>query len=180
MGLRVFAALVAFFALSASTKRAFAADFTVTATTTTAYLVNGTSNPTLNLVRGSTYTFLVNTWHPFNIQLKPGVGGTSYDVPQPDGTLAPVALNVANASFSFTVPANAPASLAYQCGIHGLMTGPISITGCATACPGDACNAGVCNADGTCGKTPAEQHRVQRRERVHAHRHVPGGGMHGQ
>ncbi len=102
---------------------AVAADFAVSAPTFTAYVVNGTNNPTLNLVRGQTYTFNVNSpGHPFFIKTTQVTGsGSTFDTG--------VTNNGATAgTVTFAVPASAPATLFYQCGVHSAMTGTLAIT----------------------------------------------------
>jgi alpha-tubulin suppressor-like RCC1 family protein len=143
----VVAATFVFFARAGD---AVAADHTVTASSM-AYVVDGVTGGALNLVRGQTYTISINTGtspgHPLYIQTVTGIGGTQYST-------GVSAQGVMNGSITFAVDASAPSQLYYQCGYHGGMYGPINITGCASACPGDACNTGVCNADGTCSKVP--------------------------
>ncbi|HTA20158.1 MAG TPA: hypothetical protein VK989_12755, partial [Polyangia bacterium] len=102
---------------------AVAADFAVSAPTFTAYVVNGTNNPTLNLVRGQTYTFDVNSpGHPFFIKTAQVTGsGSTFDTG--------VTNNGATAgTVTFAVPTSAPATLFYQCGVHAAMTGTLAIT----------------------------------------------------
>jgi hypothetical protein len=110
-------------ALASSTVGA-AGDFAVTPNATfTAYTINGSDNPTLNLLRGHTYGFDVNApGHPFYIKTV-----------QVTGTGSQWTEGVTNAGATagtvlFTVPADAPATLFYQCAVHSAMTGTISIT----------------------------------------------------
>jgi hypothetical protein len=89
-----------------------AADFNVTTPNNQfSYLINGmNNNPTITLVRGSTYTFAINTAgdHPFAIATQVNQG-------------APPGVSGANGSSSgtitFKVPANAPDCI-YYCTIH--------------------------------------------------------------
>jgi hypothetical protein len=116
-------------ALALASPRAFAADFTVSAPTFSAFVVNGANNPSLNLVRGHTYTFDVNTpGHPFYIKTAQVTGtGSTFDTgvtnngATGNGTIP--------TTLTFAVPASAPSTLFYQCSVHGAMTGTLSITG---------------------------------------------------
>jgi hypothetical protein len=98
--------------------------FTVTANGSVAYVINMQSNPTLNLVRGQTYTFNVNaSGHPFWIKSVQSIGTSN-------------AFNtgVTNngddvGTVTWTVPGSAPATLFYNCEFHGTMTGEFHITG---------------------------------------------------
>ena len=89
-----------------------------------AYSIDGNSNPTLNLVRGNTYTFNVNAaGHPFWIKTAPVTGtGSAYN----DGVTNN---GVAVGTISFTVPLYAPSTLYYICQIHSSMQGILSISG---------------------------------------------------
>ncbi len=83
----------------------------------------GDENPNFNLRRGNTYEFVVNTpGHPFIIKSVQGTGtGNAFD----EG----VANNGASTgTISFTVPADAPDTLFYNCEFHGSMTGTFSIS----------------------------------------------------
>lgn len=80
------------------------------------------SNPGITLTRGETYTFTVNAnGHPFYIKTVQGAGtGNAYN----EG----VTNNGAESgTITFTVPANAPATLFYNCQFHGGMTGTFTI-----------------------------------------------------
>jgi len=89
-----------------------------------AYIINSVSNPTLNLIRGTTYTFSMNaSGHPFWIQTT----ATPYN-----------ASNVYNSgvtnngaevgTITFIVPLDAPNTLYYICQYHTSMRGTINIT----------------------------------------------------
>jgi len=71
----LFAALVASLALVST-----ASAFTVVNNGTIAYRIDGVDNPTLNVVRGRTYTFNITaTGHPFYIKTIQGSGtGNAY------------------------------------------------------------------------------------------------------
>ena len=92
-----------------------------------AYSIDGNSNPTLNLVRGNTYTFNVNAaGHPFWIKTAAVTGtGSAYN----DGVTNN---GVAVGTLSFTVPSSAPSTLYYICQIHSSMQGILSISGNST------------------------------------------------
>ena len=81
----------------------------------TAWLFNGSAvaNPTLTLYRGITYIFNVNALgHPFYVQTNiAGLGAGAYN----NGV---VNNGAATGIVTFTVPANAPASLFYACANH--------------------------------------------------------------
>jgi hypothetical protein len=98
--------------------------FTVTANGVVSYQINGSANPTLDLVRGQTYQFQVSApGHPFWIKSV-----------QSAGTVNAYSSGVTNngtdsGTVTFTVPADAPSTLYYNCQIHSLMTGVINVTG---------------------------------------------------
>ena len=88
-----------------------------------AYRIDGVDNPTLNLIRGQTYTFNVNaTGHPFWIKTAPVIGtGSAYDNGVTgNGTQV--------GTVTWVVPSNAPSLLYYNCQIHSNMSGEINIT----------------------------------------------------
>jgi hypothetical protein len=96
--------------------------YTVTNSGASDYLINGSNDPTLTLVRGSTYTFNVNaTGHPFWIKTAAVTGtGSAYSTGvtnngTPSGTV------------TFVVPSDAPATLYYICQFHGSMVGTINV-----------------------------------------------------
>lgn len=99
--------------LSMGLPAALAADFTVTTPGgISAYTVNGTgSNPTLTLVRGQTYTFLINvsSSHPFIINSS----GVVND-------------DITSGTITYTVPTNA-ANYTYRCSKHGFGGNVITI-----------------------------------------------------
>jgi hypothetical protein len=97
--------------------------FTVTNSGSSAYLINGDSNPTLSLVRGVTYTFNVNaSGHPFWIKTAQVLGtGSAYST------------GVTNngddvGTITFAVPLDAPSTLYYICQYHAGMVGTLSIS----------------------------------------------------
>lgn len=97
--------------------------YNVTASGSSNYVIDGSNDPTLNLYRGSTYTFNVNaTGHPFWIKTSPVTGtGDAYS----DG----VANNgTATGNITFVVPYDAPSTLYYACQVHSAMNGTFNIT----------------------------------------------------
>lgn len=93
------------------------------------YRIDGVDNPTLNLVRGQTYTFTVNaTGHPFWIKTQQVIG-TAFAFNTGvtgNGTQA--------GTVTWVVPASAPDLLYYNCQNHESMTGEFHIT--TAAAPG--------------------------------------------
>ncbi len=104
-----------------------AASFSVTASGSSDYIVGNTSDyvggdntdPTLTLMRGLTYTFVINaSSHPFRISTTNG--GAAF-------TTGVSADMVTNGTVTFKVPMDAPASLVYYCTSHSSMVGTITI-----------------------------------------------------
>lgn len=104
-----------------------AINFDVTNTGVTAYIFNSgdlenVENPNLTLKRGETYTFTVDaSGHPFFIKSVQGNGpDNAYD--------SGVANNgTQDGTVTFEVPMDAPDTLYYNCQIHAVMTGTITI-----------------------------------------------------
>jgi hypothetical protein len=94
----------------------------VSASGTAAYVIDGASNPALTFCRGQTYVFTLNAaGHPFYIKTVQGVGtSNAYD-----SGVTGNGTDVGNVTF--TVAADAPATLFYDCSIHPAMTGTIHI-----------------------------------------------------
>lgn len=122
------------------------------------YLINGVSNPTLNLLRGFTYYFNVSaTGHPFWIKTSQvtGTNDTYGNGVTNNGT--------DSGTVTFTVPFDAPGTLYYICQFHGSMSGilsindlgPIGATGPAGSpgTPGTPGTPGDTGATGTAGAT---------------------------
>jgi hypothetical protein len=88
----------------------------------TAYVIDGESNPSLTLCRGSTYVFAVNApGHPFYINTVQGTGtGHAY-------TGGVAGNGATSGDVTFAVPADAPDTLYYNCSIHAAMTGTLHI-----------------------------------------------------
>jgi hypothetical protein len=97
--------------------------FTVTAASTSNYTIDGDADPTLTLIRGSTYQFVVNTpGHPFYIKTARIAGtGSRFD----DGVTGQ---GTTSGTLTFVVPLNAPNPLHYQCSNHSAMGGTLTIT----------------------------------------------------
>jgi plastocyanin len=109
--------------LNNKTGSAGVSTFAVTNSGSSAYVINGVNNPTLNLVRGVTYTFNVNAaTHPFWIKTAQATGtGSAYST------------GVTNngddvGTITFAVPLDAPSTLYYICQIHSGMVGTLSIS----------------------------------------------------
>jgi len=94
--------------------------FTVGNSGASAYIINGINNPTLNLVRGSNYTFNISaSGHPFWIKSVQGTGTANAFNTGVTGNGAQ------SGTLTFAVPMNAPAQLFYNCQFHAAMTGVI-------------------------------------------------------
>jgi hypothetical protein len=95
----------------------------VTAGTGVDYVINGQNDPAFTLQRGVTYVFQISnlSFHPFWIKSSPGFGSA--------GAFNNGVVNngATSGSVVFTVPANAPDALIYQCGNHGSMLGTLNI-----------------------------------------------------
>ena len=105
-------------ALAQSTKT-----YTVTNNGASDYRFDGTLlDPTLTLFRGHTYAFNVTAnGHPFFIATE----GNNASAPAfTDGVTGN---NVQVGTLTFVVPATAPSTLFYQCGIHNAMSGTLLI-----------------------------------------------------
>jgi len=96
--------------------------FDVSANGSSAYVINGQSNPTLTLTEGETYTFNINApGHPFWIKTVNSTGtGNAYN----DGVTNN---GIASGTITFVVPTGAPTTLFYNCQFHSSMFGTINI-----------------------------------------------------
>ena len=97
--------------------------FTVTNSGTGAYVVASVNNPTFTLVKGNTYTFIINaSGHPFWIQSASGAysSGNVY-------TTGTTNLGTDNGTITWTIPLNAPSTLYYACQFHSSMQGTINL-----------------------------------------------------
>jgi subtilisin family serine protease len=97
--------------------------YTVTANGSSNYVINGSSNPTLNLIEGQTYSFSVNaSGHPFYIKTTNSIGtGNAYNTGVTNN-------GTANGTITFVVPYDAPSTLYYNCQYHSSMAGTINVT----------------------------------------------------
>jgi hypothetical protein len=88
-----------------------------------AYTINGSDNPTLNLERGRTYVFDINaSGHPFYIMT--GSGAYTVDGQYNTGVTGQ---GTQIGTLTFAVPNNAPDTLAYVCQFHSAMGGTINV-----------------------------------------------------
>ena len=88
-----------------------------------AYVINGSSNPTLTVVRGETYTFNINAaGHPFHIQTVAGAysSGDLY-------TTGITNAGTADGVITWVVDSQAPSTLYYVCQFHSSMQGTINV-----------------------------------------------------
>jgi hypothetical protein len=121
-------AVVAFLAVVLLPGRALAnGNFNVSVTFSPqlAYVVDGQTEPTLQLVRGQIYTFTLDSsvsGHPFHIKTVGGVTGSTDDLPT--GVMNN---GVDNGVVTLTVPSSGQNTLFYQCGIHNFMTGSLQL-----------------------------------------------------
>ena len=104
------------------TGRAGAADFNVTNSGMSAFVINTQSNPGLTLTRGHTYTFDVNALgHPFWLKTVRETGtSNTFDTGVTNN-------GITVGTLTFSVPANAPSPLYYQCQFHDPMAGVLTI-----------------------------------------------------
>ena len=87
-----------------------------------AYFIDDKQNPELTLKRGVTYSFeLKTTGHPFWIKTKNSTGKTNAYEAGVTGN------GTERGTLTFTVPADAPALLHYNCEVHDMMNGAIHI-----------------------------------------------------
>ena len=101
-----------------------ARNFNVTAPNAQVYTIDGSNNPTLELLRGFTYTFTVNvaSSHPFWIKTSQTTGtGNAY-------TGGITNNGITSGVLTFSVPYNAPGTLYYICQNHSAMVGTITIS----------------------------------------------------
>ncbi len=98
---------------------------TVTNNGSGSYTVNGGTNATLTLTRGTTYVFNVNApGHPFHIQTT----GNGYNASNAYVT-GVTGAGTQVGTVTFVVPLTAPNTLYYQCQFHAAMFGQINIVG---------------------------------------------------
>ena len=120
--------------------------YNVTNSGSGAYVIEGSNNPTLTLVKGFTYYFILNaSGHPFFIKTVSGTGtGNQYN----DG----VTNNGADVgTITFTVPFSAPSTLYYNCQYHGVMAGTFNIVDSVQGPIGFVGSAGYAGSQGNAG-----------------------------
>jgi hypothetical protein len=96
--------------------------FNVTANGSSNYIINGSSNPTLSVTEGQTYTFNINAvGHPFWIKtnISTGTGNQYNDGITNNGT--------DNGTITWIVSYDAPSTLYYNCQFHSSMAGTINV-----------------------------------------------------
>jgi len=104
--------------------------YVVTNSGSGAYVINGANNPTISLIRGSTYTFIINAaspapGHPFWIKSVSSIGTAPGNIYS-----SGVTNNGTNSgTITFIVPLTAPNTLYYNCEYHIAMAGQFNITG---------------------------------------------------
>jgi len=116
------ALLAASLAVAAAPNAAHAA-FNVVNNGAISYQIDGVDNATLNLTRGTTYTFNITaSGHPFYIKTAQVTGtGSQY-------TTGVTGNGTQTGTLTWTVAGNAPSTLFYNCQFHSNMTGQINIT----------------------------------------------------
>lgn len=119
--------------LGGSSLASAATTFDVTAQGMSAYVIDGSNNPSLTLTKGQTYTFNVNVGvgmpHPFWITTARGAG----DVGSNAFTLGVSNNGASPGAVTFSVPASAPATLYYQCAFHDPMGGTLHVVAAPSA-----------------------------------------------
>jgi hypothetical protein len=109
---------------SASSGSGYDQTFSVSNIGASSYAINGSSNPTLNLIRGGSYLFNISaSGHPFFIKTSASTGSGSQYSSGVSGN------GTSSGSIIFNVPSNAPSTLYYVCQFHSSMIGTISISG---------------------------------------------------
>ena len=109
---------------SSSASSSYDQTFSVSNIGASSYAINGSSNPTLNLIRGGSYLFNISaSGHPFYIKTSASTGtGSQYNSGvSGNGT--------SSGSIIFNVPSDAPSTLYYVCQFHSGMMGTINISG---------------------------------------------------
>ena len=96
--------------------------YTVTNNGSGSYLINGESNPTLEIAEGKTIVFNVNaSGHPFWIKTVSSTGtSNAYNNGVTNN-------GTDNGTITFAVPYNAPSNLYYNCQYHSSMSGSITV-----------------------------------------------------
>ena len=88
-----------------------------------------TGNPTLVVMTGQTYSFVTTNVaaHPFWIDRASGIGGAFASSPYPVGSDLSANGVTSNTTISLNLPADAPDTLYYACGVHSSMIGTITV-----------------------------------------------------
>lgn len=88
-----------------------------------------TGNPEIVVMTGQTYSFVtVNVAsHPFWIDQATGLGGAAASDPYPVGADLSANGVTSNTTVSLNLPADAPDTLYYACGLHSSMIGTITV-----------------------------------------------------
>ena len=96
--------------------------YTVTNNGSGNYVINGSSNPTLEIAEGKTIVFNVSaSGHPFWIKTVSSIGtGNAYNTGVTNN-------GTDNGTITFVVPYNAPSNLYYNCQYHSSMSGSINV-----------------------------------------------------
>jgi len=98
---------------------------------TAAYVIDGSSNPSISMIRGTTYILEIDAiGHPFWIQTVTGAYSSSNIYS--DGVTNN---GIAHGTITFVVPNDAPNTLYYFCETHSIMRGTINITDAALPAP---------------------------------------------
>jgi hypothetical protein len=85
------------------------------------------------LTRGTTYVFAVTSpGHPFDIKTSPVTGTADQFTEGVTGE------ETTSGNLTFTVPADAPSTLYYQCEVHSTMSGVLQIVAAVSATPAPA------------------------------------------
>jgi hypothetical protein len=105
-------------------------NYTVTNSGASDYVIDGANDPSINLLRGFTYTFTVSAaGHPFWIKTAQVTGtGSTYDTGVTNN-------GTESGTITFAVPYNAPSTLYYICQYHAGMSGVINISDSGPAGP---------------------------------------------
>lgn len=118
--------------------------YDVSTSGSSAYVIDSTNNPTLNLLRGFAYKFSISaTGHPFWIKTAASTGtGDQYNTGVSNN-------GIETGSIIFNVPYNAPNTLYYICQYHSSMQGTINVTDLGPK--GEKGDTGSTGATGTAG-----------------------------
>lgn len=84
------------------------------------------TNPTLHLIRGQTYDFIIeaNSGHPFFVKTASSTGSANAYSGFPQNNIQ----TSSSKTVAFTVPDDAPDALFYNCSIHSSMNGSVQVS----------------------------------------------------